>query len=248
MQGQEAAEFYYLGLNPSKPPFDKVEVRQAIAYAMDRATMVKSVLYGLSPALYTPFPTFSPAYFPEYNGRFAYNLNKAKQLITQAGYPNGIAFTVPTPNNFPEMALFAQILQADLAKIGSKLTIQPMDPASWYPVLLKGTYSATFSFAGGPQIYPTRITLSNNFATSANPVWPGGTPPKAYVQAVQKADTTLIPAQQKAAFKAMVDSFVTEAWNIPIGYRVTLFALKPNVKGFGYDVYSQPRFANVSLA
>jgi hypothetical protein len=51
-----------------------------------------------------------------------------------------------------------------------------------------------------------------------------------------------------AAFKAMVDSFVTEAWNIPIGYRVTLFALKPNVHGFGYGVYNEPRLANVSLA
>ena len=248
IQGQEAAEFYYLGLNPTKPPFDKREVRQAMAYAMDRATMVKSVLYGLSPVLYTPFPSFSPAYFAEYNHRFDYSLSKAKQLLAKAGYANGIEFTVPTPNNFPEMALFAQILQADLAKIGCKLTIQPMDPASWYPVLLKGTYSATFSFAGGPQIYPTRIALSNNFATSANPVWPGGTPPAAYVQAIEKADSTLDPMQQKAAFKAMVDSFVTEAWNIPIGYRVTLFALKPTVKGFGYDVYSQPRFGNVSLA
>jgi peptide/nickel transport system substrate-binding protein len=247
-KGQEAAEFYYLGLNAKVEPFNKREVRQAMAYAMDRATMVKSVLYGLSPVLYTPFPPFSPAYFPEYNHRFDYNLAKARQLLAKAGYPKGIEFTVPTPNNFPEMALFAQIMQADLAKIGSKMKIQPMDPASWYPILLKGTFKATFSFAGGAQIYPTRITLSNNFAPSANPVWPGGLPPAAYRQAVHKADTTLDPAQQKAAFKAMVDSFVTEAWNIPIGYRVTLFALKPNVRGFGYGVYNEPRLANVSLA
>lgn len=248
LKGQEAAEFYYLGLNAKVAPFDKREVRQAMAYAMDRATMVKSVLYGLSPVLHTPFPPFSPAYFPEYNHGFDFNLARAQQLLAKAGYPNGIEFTVPTPNNFPEMALFAQIMQADLAKIGTKMKIQPMDPASWYPILLKGTFKATFSFAGGAQIYPTRITLSNNFATSANPVWPGGLPPATYRQAVHNADTTLDPAQQKAAFKAMVDSFVTEAWNIPIGYRVTLFALKPHVRGFGYGVYNEPRLANVSLA
>ena len=248
VKGQEAAEFYYLGLNPTLAPFDKREVRQAIAYAMDRATMAKSVLYGLSPAIYTPFPTFSPAYFPEYEGRFAYNLNQARQLLARAGLAKGFEFTVPTPNNFPEMALFAQILQADLAKIGVTMKIQPLDPASWYPILLKGTYHATFSFAGGAQIYPTRIALSNNFAPSANPVWPGGQAPAAYGQAIQKADSTLDASQQKAAFKQMVDSFVTECWNIPIGYRVTLFALKPNVKGFAYDVYNQPRLAGVSLS
>lgn len=248
MKGQEASEFYYLGLNAKVEPFNKREVRQAIAYAMDRATMAKSVLYGLSPALHTPFPSYSPAYFPEYNHSFDYNLAKAQRLLAKAGYPKGIEFTVPTPNNFPELALFAQILQADLAKIGTKMTIQPMDPASWYPILLKGTYHATFSFAGGAQIYPTRITLSNNFAPSANPAWPGGLPPAAYRQAIQQADATLDHAQQTAAFKAMVDSFVTEAWNIPIGYRVTLFALKPNVRGFEYDVYNQPRLADVSLS
>ncbi len=248
VKGQEAAEFYYLGLNPSKAPFNRREVRQAIAYAMDRATMVKSVLYGLSPAIDTPFPSFSPAYFSEYNNRFAYSLSKAQQLLAKAGYAKGLEFTVPTPNNFPELGLFAQILQADLAKIGVTMKIQPLDPASWYPILLKGTYQATFSFAGGAQIYPTRIALSNNFAPSANPVWPGGLPPAAYRQAIQQADSTLDPMKQKAAFKQMMDSFVTEAWNIPVGYRVTLFALKPNVRGFGYDVYNQPRLAGVSLA
>ena len=246
--GQEASAFYYLGLNAKFEPFNKREVRQAMAYAMDRVTMVKSVLYGLSPAIYTPFPPFSPAYFPAYNHKFVFNLAKARQLLATAGYPHGFAFTVPTANNFPEFGLFAQILQADLRKIGVKMTIQPMDPASWYPVLLKGTYHAIFSFAGGAQIYPTRITLSGNFAPSGNPAWPGGLPPAAYRQALAKADTTLDPAQQKAALRAMVDSFVTEAWNIPIGYRTNLFALKPNVRGLGWGVYSQPRFANVSLS
>lgn len=247
-KGQTAAEFYYLGLNAKKPPFDKREVRQAMAYAMDRATMATSVLYGLSPAIYTPFPSFSPAYFPEYNERFAYNLNKAKGLLARAGHAGGLEFTVPTPNNFPELALFAQILQADLAKIGVKLNIQPMDPASWYPILLNGTYTATFSFAGGSQIYPTRIALSNNFSGSQNIAWPGGNPPAAYSAALTAADTTLDPARQRAAFKHLVDSFVTESWNIPIAFRTTLFALKPNVHGFGWDVYNQMRLANVTVS
>ena len=246
-KGQKAAEFYYLGLSAKVAPFNNRLVRQAMAYAMDRATMAKTVLYGLSGPTYTPFPSFSPAYFPEYNARFTYNLAMAKSLLAQAGHASGFEFTVPTPNNFPELGLFAQILQADLAKIGVKMNIQPMDPASWYPILVNGTYQATFSFAGGSQIYPTRITLSGNFSGSHNVAWPGGTPPAAYSAAITAADTTIDPAKQRAAFKQMVDSYVTESWNIPIAFRTTLFALKPNVKGFGWDVYNQPRFAGVSL-
>lgn len=244
--GQDGAEFYYLGLSAKVKPFDNKLVRQAMAYAVDRETMVKNVLFGQGAAIISPFPKFSPAYFPEFDKMYSFDLNKAKALLTQAGYPNGITFTIPAPSGFPELGQFAQILQADLAKIGSKVNIEPMDNAQWYPILIGGTYQATFSFAGGSQLYPTRIALSRNFAGTNNVAWPGGNPPAAYAQALADADATFDPAKQKAALKRMVTAFMDEAWNIPISFRTSLFAYTNKIHGLDWGVYNQLRLDQVT--
>jgi peptide/nickel transport system substrate-binding protein len=246
--GQDGAEFYYLGMSPKQPPFDNQLVRQAMAHAVDKATMCKQVLYGLVKPIGTPFPKYSPAYFSEFDDPYPFDLQKAKALLAQAGYPDGISFSIPTANNFPELAQLAQILQADLAKIGCRLQINPMDPAQWYPILTGGTYQAIFSFAGGTQMYPTLIAGSGNFAPAHNTVWPGGNPPAAYAEGLRAANSTLDPAAQKKALHQMVASLVDQSWVVPVAQRQTFFALKKQVQGFTYGIFNQPRMSGVSIA
>ena len=81
LQGQPGANFYYLGLNAKLPPFDNKLVRQAMAHAIDRETMVQNVLFGIGAPIMTPFPDFSPAYFPEHNELYPFDLDKAKALL-----------------------------------------------------------------------------------------------------------------------------------------------------------------------
>ncbi|HVB11436.1 MAG TPA: hypothetical protein VNM16_13860, partial [Bacillota bacterium] len=165
----------------------------------------------------------------------------------QAGHPDGISFSIPTPNNFPELGQCAQIFQADLAKIGCKLQISPMDPAQWYPILTNGTYQAIFSFAGGAQMYPTLIAASGNFAPAHNTAWPNGTPPAAYSAGLRTANATLDPTAQKTALKQMVTSLVDESWVVPVAYRQTFFALKKQVQNFTFGIFNQPRMASVTM-
>lgn len=247
VKGQDAAEFYYLGFAPKEAPFNNKLVRQAIAHAVDKATMCKQVLYGLVQPIGTPFASFSPAYFSEFNDPYPFDLAKAKALLAQAGHANGVSFTIPAPNNFPELGQFAQILQADLAKIGCTVKINPMDPAQWYPILDGGTYQGNFSFAGGTQMYPTLIAGSGNFAPAHNTVWPNGTPPAAYAQGLLAANATLDPTAQKTALRQMVTSMVDECWVVPIAFRQTFFAVKKQVQGFSFGIFNQPRMAGVSI-
>jgi peptide/nickel transport system substrate-binding protein len=237
--GQEAESFYYLGLSAKVKPFDNKQVRQAMAYALDRPTMVNNVLFGLGKPIVTPFPTFSPAYFEEHTTMYPFDLDKAKAMLTAAGYPNGISFTIPAPSGFAEFGQFAQILQADLAKIGSTVNIQPMDNAQWYPILLNGTYEATFSFAGGTALYPTRIALSSNFPGTGNVAWPDGKAPEAYAKGLADADATFDPAKQKEALKRMADAFMDEAWNLPISFRRALFGNTGKISGLDWSVYNE---------
>ncbi len=248
VRGQDAANFYFLSMQTKKPPFDKKEVRQAMAFALDRETMCQNVLFNLSDPITSPWPKFSPGYFPEFDGMYDYNLDKAKELLTKAGYPNGIEFNIETPNSFPELAKFAEILKASLAQIGSTVTIQPMDAAQWIPILIDGTYTATFSFAGGTQWFPTRITLSNNFAVSDNSVFPDGIPPKGWVDGITQTDALFDVEKQKAAMKLAATTFMEEMWAAPIAFRYDLFALQKSVQGFGFGVYDQLRLINAFKA
>ncbi|MGH2559807.1 MAG: ABC transporter substrate-binding protein, partial [Thermomicrobiales bacterium] len=241
MQGQEAARFYFLCLNAKMAPFDNKQVRQAIGYAIDRAAMVSNVLFDVGAPIVSPFPSFSPASFPEHNDLYPYDLEQAKALLAEAGFADGIEFSVATPNGFPQMAQFAQILQADLESIGTTLTIEPMDNAQWYPILTGGEYQATFSFAGGSQMYPTRIAGSSMFAPVDNTVWPDGNPPAAYVEGMTEADTTLDPEAQKTALKKMTDAFLDEAWAHPIAFKYTIFGHRLDVTGLGHGAYDQIR-------
>ncbi|MFN8591076.1 MAG: ABC transporter substrate-binding protein [Thermomicrobiales bacterium] len=244
LQGQAGANFYYLGLSVKVPPFDNKSVRQAMAHAMDRETMVQNVLFGVGAPIMSPFPEFSPAYFPEHNEMYPYDLDKAKALLAEAGQGE-FSFTIPAPSGFPEFGKFAEILQADLAKLGVTVTIEPMDSAQWYPILIDGTYEATFSFAGGTQLYPTRISLSGNFPGTGNVAWPDGKAPQAYAEGLAEADATFDPEKQKAALKKMADSFMEEAWNLPLSFRTTLFAFSPAITGLDGGVYDQLRLDQV---
>lgn len=240
-EGQEASRFYYLILNTTMAPFDNTQVRQALGYAMDRATMVSNVLFDIGDPIVSPFPEFSPAYDPAHQDLYPYNLEQTSQMLTDAGFPDGIEFTIIVPNGFPQLGQFAEILQADLDSIGSRVEIEPMDNAQWYPNLFEGTYQATLSFAGGSQMYPTAIAGSSAFAPTDNPVWENGTPPSDYVEAMHEANTSLDPDVQRDALLRMADAFLDAAWAHPIAFKYTIFGHTDEVSGLDYGVYDQIR-------
>jgi peptide/nickel transport system substrate-binding protein len=80
----------FLGLNPGFKPWDNKLVRQAAAYAIDRDTIIKNVLQGYAEKLDGPLGPGQYGYDPNLQPRYTYDPEKAKQLLAQAGYPNGV--------------------------------------------------------------------------------------------------------------------------------------------------------------
>jgi len=154
--------------------------------------------------------------------------------------------TIVAPTNYPELVDMSQLLQADLKKIGVELDVQPLDPAQWYPKLNGGDYQMTFSFAGNSHKYPTRMALGTAFRLANNPLWPAG-PPKAYADAVNAANGTLDPAEQKKAFDRIQEVMLDEAWNLSVAWRYTLFASQKYVKGLDWSVDDQVALDSVWL-
>src|SRR5204862_1840694 len=98
-------------LNTSKPPFDKVEVRQAIQWALNREAIAKLVWFGQS---FASAEAVSPSN-PWYSGVNAFqgapNIDKAKELLAKAGLSNGLTIKFAAQPQVPTQPLVGQLLQ-----------------------------------------------------------------------------------------------------------------------------------------
>src|SRR5262245_28081280 len=245
VRGHPGALTYELRINVTKPPFDRKEVRQALHYAMDRKGIVQKVLFGVSEPTVLPFSPSSRAYDKSLLDKYPFDLNRAKELLGKSG-ATSLKADAMVVSSYPELASIAQILQADLAKIGFDLSISVLDPTQGSRRLLAGDFQCTPSFSGNTQKYPTRVTLNSIWRMAKNPVW-GDNVPKAYVDAVLEASGTVDPAKQKAAFARLNAAILDEAWVIPIAYRQSVFGLAKHVDGFAFTVDDMAVLENVSL-
>jgi peptide/nickel transport system substrate-binding protein len=245
VKGHPGALTYELRINVTRPPFDRKEVRQALHFAIDRKGIVEKVLFGVSQPTVLPYSPHSAAYDKSALEKYPFDLNRAKQLLGKSG-ATGLKAEAMVVSSYPELGAIAQIVQADLAKIGFEMSIAVLDPTQGSRRLLAGDFQCTPSFSGNTQKYPTRVTLNSIWRTGKNPVW-GDNIPKAYVDAVTEAAGTIDPAKQKAAFAKLNAVILDEAWVIPIAYRQSVFGVAKHVDGFAFTVDDMAVLENASI-
>jgi len=112
-------------------PFNDVRVRQALNYAIDKESLNKYLFKGLATTMNSPLPPSQWGHDKTLPG-YAYNPEKAKQLLAAAGYPNGFNATIycyPNPRGYNPVggATLAQAIQSDLKKVGVNITLQQLE-------------------------------------------------------------------------------------------------------------------------
>ena len=112
----------------SKLPCANKKVREAIEYAIDRPAIAKILGFGKYEPLNQIVPSFSPAYVAGYNPR-PYDPQKAKQLLTEAGYPNGFETKLLTMDIGRDTAV---AIQSYLAAVGIKVNVDVADMARFF--------------------------------------------------------------------------------------------------------------------
>jgi ABC-type transport system substrate-binding protein len=135
---------YFLTMNTKMAPFNNPKVREAVSYAIDRSFLVKLVNGQGKPA-----NEFLPPGIAGYSSdKLVHDVDiaKAKELLKEAGYPNGLNTTLYSWNDAPWTTLAPQI-QQDLAKIGIKVNDRSL------------TESAFFELAGTPNKAPMTLTF-----------------------------------------------------------------------------------------
>jgi len=124
-----------LSTNNLQKPFDDLRVRQAIAHAINSQEIIDGAMFGFGTPIGTHFAPHHAAYI-DLTGTYPHDPSKAKQLLTEAGFPNGFKATIKLPP--PSYARRGgEIVAAQLAKVGIKLEIIPVQWAQWLDQVFK---------------------------------------------------------------------------------------------------------------
>jgi peptide/nickel transport system substrate-binding protein len=190
------------------PALANVKVRQALNYAFDRGAIVKTVKKDLGTSTVQLFNEGSAGYDKSLDGQYSYDPAKAKQLLAEAGYPNGFAVTIPDLSaNFPQEQ--AALNQA-LADIGLKVKTVPVPLNQLFSTLLAGKYAMSYfklSGAGSWDMVTNEVTknaLWNPFHYSDSKV----------DDLVSQIRAATGDAQDKL-FQQLNAYLVEQAWNAP---------------------------------
>lgn len=147
-------ELVFLKMNLSHKPFQNLLVRQALNYAVNRQLLVRVVLNGLG----QPASQVLPPHVPGYNRAlrpYAFNPGKARQLLTKAGYPNGLTINYYYLSANPDVVRMAQILQQTMAAAGFHLDLHPISQiGTYFPFIINPKNNWDLAFSDWPQDYP----------------------------------------------------------------------------------------------
>ena len=118
-----------LAINNARKPFDDVRVRRAIAYALDRQKIIDGAMFGYGQPIGSHFSPADAGYV-DLTWLYAHNLDRARALLAEAGYPDGFDATLKLPP--PSYARRSgEIAAAQLREAGIRVRIQNIEWAAW---------------------------------------------------------------------------------------------------------------------
>ena len=127
-----------LYLNNAKAPFDNELVRQALCYAVDRQNVLDMAFDGYGFLIGSNvFPAFTKYFDESLTNYYEHNVDKAKELLTEAGYPNGFDMTITVPSNYQPHCDTAEVIAEQLKEVGINATLNPVEWNTW----LEDTYN-----------------------------------------------------------------------------------------------------------
>jgi peptide/nickel transport system substrate-binding protein len=120
-----------VAMRVDKAPYDNKNVRQAVAYCLDRPGLLQGLYKGKgtlgNDQIFSPLYPSSPT-FPARNQDYA----KAKQLLSAAGHPGGVKLTITTASNYLDLSQYATLIQANCAPAGIDVAINTMSATQYY--------------------------------------------------------------------------------------------------------------------
>lgn len=228
-----------LFLNNADETLSDARVRQAICYALDKDS-VNEFVFGGNGAIISSamLPTLQDFYVDanDVYGTGA-NVDKAKELLADAGYADGINLEIKVPSNYEVHMQTAEVVADQLQAAGINVVIVPVEWATWLDEVYNGrNYQATISGitcdqTPGYLLNRFQTESSKNFINYAN---------AEYDEIYLKAAASLDLAEKAGYYKALQNMLVEDAGTAFLSVPPITVAVKPELSGYTfYPVYVQ---------
>lgn len=224
-------------LNNQAKPFDNQMVRQALCYAIDRQGIMDMVADGHGTAVGSSiYPAFAKYFLPELVDKYPHDVAKAKELLAQAGYPDGFDMTISVPNNYQPHMDTAEVVAEQLREAGINVTIQPVEWSTWLDTIYNGRqFQATVvgvdaaNMTARAMLERFTSDYGKNFINYNNP---------AYDTLFQQAINAQDEATQTDLYKQMETMLADTAANVYIQDLCDLVAMRQDLGGLKfYPIY-----------
>jgi peptide/nickel transport system substrate-binding protein len=226
-----ASRVFKMLLNVTKEPLSKKEVRQAIAFAVDREEFVKVVANGygtVEPSVVMKQQWF---YSPTVK-KYGYDIQKAKALLAKAGYPNGFKVKLSFTSREPDKTII-QLIQSQLRKVGIDGEIETFDRLAFNNTWNKREGEIGLNFAPVPKPDPY-IQFQIFFATKGNNNFTGYSSQK-FDDILDKSKSTYNIEGRKAMYKELQDLLSDDSPEVFLFHLPLFEAHTKKLQGFSTD-------------
>jgi peptide/nickel transport system substrate-binding protein len=227
----------YLGMNVKNPPFDNPKVRQAVAYAVPYQKIMDAVLYGLAKPMFgAPADKPTEVAWPQPT-KFNTDIEKAKTLMAEAGYPNGFETTLSFDLGFATVnEPTAILIQESLNLIGIKTTINKIPGSNFRTELNKKVLPLYLNVFSGWLDYPEyffiwcyhgKNSIFNTMSYQSKDM-------DAFIDGAVNAAAIGDKVNYEKDVKGFVDLAFADMPRIPIFQPYVNVAMQKNVSGYQY--------------
>ena len=220
-------------LNNAVAPFDNELVRQAMCYAVDVDAMLNLTMDGHGTKVGSSmYPAFGKYFDASLADAYHYDPDKAAQLLSEAGYPDGFSFTIKVPSNYQPHVDTAVVLAEQLKQVGVNAEIQLIDWNTWLDdVYGKRNFEGTVVGFDASILSPTALLARWVSDSSKNMIgFSDGEYDEVYAQALATVDD----AEQTALFKRCLEILSEHAANVYIQDLADFVAVNPQLEGFEF--------------
>ena len=222
-----------LYLNNDVEPFDNEKVRQAMCYAVNVEEILNLTGEGHGKKLGSSiYPAFTKYFDESLSDYYTYDVEKAKQLLKEAGYEDGFSMTITVPSNYTPHMNVAEVLVEQLAQVGITATINPVEWETWlsetymgrdFESTVVGFDAATLS--AGALLNRWMSDNENNMINYDNPE---------YDAIMEKANTTTDDAEQTELYKQAAKLLTETAANVYIQDLADFVLIKSDLDGYQF--------------
>ena len=224
-------------LNNAVAPFDDVRVRQALCYAVDRQQILDLAFDGYGSLIGSSmYPAFGKYFDDSLTNHYPHDVEKARTLLAEAGYPDGFDMTITVPSNYQPHIDTAQVIVEQLKQVGITAEIQLVEWGTWLSDVYAGRQFQSTVVGVDASTMTARAllerftsTAGNNFINYDNPEYDAF-----FQEAVSAADD----AAQTAAYKQALANLTENAANVYIQDLADLVAVRKGLTGVRfYPIY-----------